>query len=175
MATSAKERYNKWYNTPLTHERLISLIHYNPISGFFKNVKGRKGAYNKPNIGIIRKDGYQEITIDYKHFLAHRLAFFYMTKSWPEQTVDHINKNKSDNKWENLRLASYSENNQYSKKPSNNTSGFKGVSKRNGSYRATIRKDGKQEHIGVYNSPELAYEAYRARAKELFDIFYYED
>lgn len=173
MKTNRKERYLKWYNTPLTHERLTTLVTYDAETGVFYKKKGRKGLTNNI-LGRKRKDGYVSITIDYKPFLAHRLAFFYMNKAWPKETIDHKNKDKSDNKWENLREASYSENNQYTTIPKNNTSGFKGVSRKNGSFRATIRKNGLQEHIGVYNTAELAYEAYCNRAKELFGEFYYE-
>lgn len=175
MGKSHKERYEKWYNTPLTHDRLINLFKYDPTEGVFIRIKGKKGAISGYDVGIIRKDGYKELTIDYKPFLAHRLAFFYMTGNWPEETIDHKNKIKSDNRWINLRQASYSENNQYSKIPKNNTSGYKGVSKKGDVFRASIRIDGKQEHIGVYETAELAYEAYCKRAKELFGEFYYED
>lgn len=175
MSKSHKERYDNWYNTPLTHERLLSLVSYNKETGYFSRLKGGKGIVRLENIGRIRKDGYVEITLDYKPFLAHRLAVFFINGEWPEETVDHKNHIRHDNRWVNLRIATYTENNQNSKLPSNNSTGFKGVSKRNGYFRATIRNKGKQEHIGVYKTPELAYIEYCKRAKEIFGEFYYED
>lgn len=76
--------------------------------------------------------------------------------------VDHINGNKLDNRLSNLRLASKQENARNRGKNSNNRSGYKGVCFAKGSdkWRAYITVDGRQVHLGLHSTPELAYGAY---------------
>jgi hypothetical protein len=87
--------------------------------------------------------------------------------------VDHINRNKLDNRRENLRIASKGENAINSKVPSNNTSGFKGVTwdKSKGKWQAQIMYQQKYIHIGRYTNLADAVEARRIKAVELFGEF----
>lgn len=78
--------------------------------------------------------------------------------------VDHIDGNTLNNVRANLRLADYSENGRNRKRQSNNKSGFKGVYKADKKWRASIRLHGKQIHLGGFDTPEEAYEAYKAAA-----------
>ncbi|MEW4959716.1 HNH endonuclease, partial [Enterobacter cloacae subsp. cloacae] len=90
-------------------------------------------------------------------------AWFYVHGYLPEQEVDHINRIRSDNRIENLRLATRSENAKNKEKSKANTSGFKGVSqqKKTGNWVAHIRLNGKNKHLGTFRSPERASIAYR--------------
>ena len=83
--------------------------------------------------------------------------------------IDHINHNGLDNRRENLRICTHAENMRNSRKGKDNTSGYKGVcwAKRDKKWRAQIRKDNKNIHIGYYNTLEEAARAYDAKAKEL--------
>ncbi len=86
--------------------------------------------------------------------------------------VDHINGNGLDNRKENLRICTASQNTKNKRLAINNTVGLKGVTRRqNGKYVAQIRKDYKLETIGTFDSPEEAHEAYCLRAIELFGEF----
>lgn len=87
--------------------------------------------------------------------------------------VDHINGNTLDNRKSNLRFSTNQENARNSKKPSNNTSGHKGVFhyKDRDRYRAFIKYDGRQVHIGMFDTLDEAAEAYRNKAVELFGAF----
>ena len=85
--------------TPLTAELLKEIRIYDPLTGvFYINSKYKSvcGCINKVN-------GYIQLNINHRTYLAHRLAFLYMTGAWPEQEVDHINRIRNDNRWENLR------------------------------------------------------------------------
>jgi hypothetical protein len=87
--------------------------------------------------------------------------------------VDHVNHNTLDNRRENLRACSHSENNHNQRKRCDNSSGFKGVSwnKRQKKWRAYIKINGKQQHLGYYTSEIEAAAAYDAAAAELHGDF----
>ena len=80
---------------------------------------------------------------------------------------DHINRNTLDNRRENLRIATNTENQFNKDKQSNNKTGYKGVSLyKNGLYRAGMTVNGKSKHLGYRKTPQEAYELYLAAAKE---------
>lgn len=87
--------------------------------------------------------------------------------------VDHINRNRLDNRRENLRVASRSQNTANSIKPSTNTSGFKGVHYRKdqGRWRAFIRVNKKGISLGQYSTAEEAAKAYNEAAVKYFGEF----
>lgn len=90
------------------------------------------------------------------------------------QTVDHVNRNKTDNQRGNLRLASYSEQNLNTKTRSDNTSGHRGVyweSRRN-CWRVCLNHDNKQLHVGQFKDKLLAIAAYHAKATEVYGGFF---
>jgi hypothetical protein len=80
--------------------------------------------------------------------------------------VDHKNCNPLDNRTENLRLATKSENQSNKRMPKNNKSGFKGVSydKENKKWQSHICSNGKRKNLGRYSTKEEAYNAYCAAA-----------
>ncbi len=97
--------------------------------------------------------------------LAHRLAYKLMTGEDPgNQVVDHINCDRADNRWCNLRLATRSQNRMNSKRK---TKGYVFV---NGRYRARIYVRGQQECLGTFDTAEEATAAYQKRAKEVYDV-----
>lgn len=114
--------------------------------------------------GTLNKSGYIYIGIKDKRVGAHRLAWFLVTGSWPETTVDHINRVKSDNRWCNLRLASRNQQGYNREANRNSTSRYKGVSLyRKTKWRAYARIDGVGKHIGIFNTEleaKLAYDNY---------------
>lgn len=78
------------------------------------------------------------------------------------EQVDHINHDTLDNRRENLRLASFSQNAMNRNKQQRNTSGYKGVSwiNRCNKWLARIKVNNKSIHLGYFDDPETAYEAY---------------
>lgn len=83
--------------------------------------------------------------------------------------VDHIDHNGINNRRHNMRLCTRSENLQNQRRRLDNTSGFKGVNfyKRTGRWRAYIMRDGKERHLGYFDTPEDAYAAYCSASKVL--------
>ena len=113
----------------LTQSQLKELLHYDPDTGIFTNLVTRNGrALIGDQAGYLRPTGYVIITLNYKRYRAHRLAWLYMYGVWPKDQLDHINRVSHDNRIANLREVSNSENQQNSGIQTNNTSGHKGVS-----------------------------------------------
>lgn len=140
------------------------MLHYDPITGVFTWKKDVGNVKAGAVAGSKVKKGYLLIRLRRKQYLAHRLAWFWMTGEWPKTLIDHKNTNKTDNRWLNLRQASNSENLLNRGRNANNTSGFKGVSlnKSNGRFEAYLTIQGKRKHLGYYDIPEEAHKSYIA-------------
>lgn len=141
----------------LTQERLKEVLHYDPGSGVFTRLVSAGGQVAGSIAGSISVEGYRQIRIDGKHYRGARLAFLYMTGVAP-LIVDHINRKRHDDRWENLREADFSQNAANNKLSTSNKSGFKGVSwdKRLKRWRVRVSIDGKQQLIGYFEDFELA-------------------
>jgi len=87
------------------------------------------------------------------------------------EEVDHIDLNTLNNCRSNLRLATHSQNSSNQRKRSDNSSGFKGVYLKNKKWCAEIRINGKKKHLGYFETPELAYNAYCKISMKLRGIF----
>lgn len=153
---------------PLTHERLKELFGYNPETGLFTRLVAlAKSSYVGEVAGTLDPKGYIVLGIDYKLYLGHRLAWFYMTGEWPSKHIDHIDGVRSNNCFANLREASVSENAQnVTKSRKDSKSGFLGVFKHGVKWTARITINGKTKHLGLFTTPELASEAYVAAKRE---------
>lgn len=128
--------------------------------------KVRKGPKGKVGIaGYTRGDGYKLTMIDRVYYFNHRLVWLYFNGYIPEGIVDHIDRNPSNNRIENLREATQQCNLRNTSMFSSNTSGVKGVSvyKRTGKWRAFITLNNKGKHLGYYDTlEEAAYARYAA-------------
>lgn len=159
----------KKFNNKITHDRLLHVISYDPDTGLFtwKNPSGRRV---KAGEVVQRGSGdYNQIMIDTHSYYAHRLAWFYINKEWPDGIVDHVNRNKADNRIENLRLATHSENHHnMAHPPERNKHGMVGVTKAPyGKYSAKIRWKGDRLWLGTFDTPEDAGAAYMNKKREL--------
>ena len=118
------------------------------------------------DVGI--RSGYRYVIIERTLYQAHRLAFVLNTGSWPLHTVDHINGNKLDNTWSNLRDVPLDVNKQNMRKATSlSSTGFLGVERSRDKYRARIRVAGVMMSIGTYTTPEAAHEAYIKAKRKL--------
>lgn len=139
----------------LTQSRLKELFTYDPKTGLFTRNIYVPGQSSR--VGTLTAKGYLAIGIDRKHYLAHRLAFLYMTGEWPKEHVDHKNEIKTDNSWENLRDCTRSENFKNVGARKNNKLGVKGVTKTKTGYLVMFC-------IGTYKTIEEAKTAYEKMA-----------
>lgn len=149
----------------LTAQRLRELVHYDPETGAFTWAKGRPGCgYGKSAGSFDSSDGYWRMRCDGTTYKAHRLAWLYMTGEWPLQQVDHMDGNRANNRFANLRQASHSANqqNQRAAPISNKSCGLLGVTlhKPTGKWYSQIRFGGKRKYLGSFATAELAHEAY---------------
>lgn len=104
---------------------------------------------------------------------AHRLAWFYVTGSWPKAEIDHKDTVRSHNWWTNLREATTQENGANRKRNKNNTSGYKGVywSNQRKMWAAKINPNRKQVNLGFHKTPEDAHGAYKRACIKYYGEF----
>lgn len=153
----------------ITQSRLKELLHYEPDTGVFTWLVRTSDSVRIGDLaGGCHGNRYRRIRIDGKLYLAHRLAWLYMTGAWPDNQIDHVNGVRDDNRIANLREATNAENQQNRAKDVRNTSGFPGVSwcRRDSKWRGLIKFEGRQKYLGVFDSPADAHAAYlKAKAE----------
>jgi hypothetical protein len=158
----------------ITRERLIELVLYNPIDGSFVWRYSRGGHIKQGEpAGFPHYSGYITLKLDGKMYQAHRLAWLWVYGRWPKEEIDHENLNRADNKINNLREATHSQNQHNTSAYKNNSTGMKGVTylKQNKKWMAQIQRNKQNYYLGVYNTPEEAHVAYKTAAKEFFGEF----
>ena len=154
-------------------ERLREVLKYSRKTGLFtwRVLANTNGALLGQVAGYRRDDGYIEIGFDGRVYRAHRLAWAFVYGAWPEGLLDHKNGVRDDNRIANLRPTTRSLNLQNQRHPrSNNRTGLLGVSpakRQSAMWRATIKVNGKQVHLGTFDCPNKAYRAY-LKAKRKF-------
>lgn len=139
----------------ITQERLKELLDYDPETGVFvwKVRIGNRDSIGHVAGGIGGK-GYPCIGIYGGQYRSHRLAFLWMTGELPTNEIDHINRERTDNRWKNLRAVTHKGNSRNMPMKSVNTSGITGVSwfKRDSTWRARIKVDYESIHLGLFDS-----------------------
>jgi len=151
----------------ITQKRLKEVLTYNPESGdfFWRESKGCAAAGKK--IVSVDSSGYFKLKVDGNYYLLHRLAWLYTYGVYPLSCIDHINRNRRDNRISNLRLATNAENCRNAGMRSDNTSGVTGVGRIGSKWRVRIMVDGVTLYLGSYNDIELA-ELVAVEAKNKF-------
>jgi hypothetical protein len=156
-----------------TKERLDELLALDLAAGHFTRKVSRGGNRAGTIAGTLDARGYIKIQIDGKYYSAHRLIFFMMTGHWPEGEIDHINGDRSDNRWRNLREATPAENSRNRRTTARNTSGVPGVywDAASGKWRAQIQVNRKKINLGYFTEFEDAVAARRAAEVKYFGEF----
>lgn len=156
----------------ITQDRLKELLLYNKETGLFIWKSKRSNRVKKGSVaGSPETRGYIRIGIDGISYLAHRLAFLYVEGKIPVM-VDHINLDKSDNRWNNLRDCSPTENQRNLSVRGDSSTGVKGVTcEYGGKYRARIRVGGVRYNLGSYDSLDEATELVQLAREEAHGEF----
>jgi hypothetical protein len=149
----------------LTQERLKELLSYDPETGVFVRIKQTSSNAKIGDVaGNTNRNGYHYTQVDGTKFRTHRLIWLYMTGKFPPDSIDHIDRNPSNNRFANLRAVTKSENQHNQKMHCVNTSGFKGVNyyKNSKKWSAQITLNNVKKHLGTFFTPEEANVAYLA-------------
>jgi hypothetical protein len=136
----------------VTQQQALDLFSYDPATGElhwrYSHNKAKAGAV----VGAITPHGYRLTSIDKKRYYVHRLVWLIHHGQFP-RLLDHINRNRSDNRIENLRAATQAQNMQNTRLQKNNTSGVKGISwskSRRKFEVAYTDKQGRYRHVGRF-------------------------
>jgi hypothetical protein len=165
--------------TDITAAYLQSIMDYDPETGSLRwkhradaSPEWNSNHAGKP-AGASHKRGYRRIKIDRREYQAHRLVWLWVTGNWPQAEIDHINLDRADNRFCNLRAASRSQNKMNKPRQSNNTSGFKGVSwnRSRQKWLAQIKHDGQVRYLGFFDDPSAAHAVYCEAADKYFGEF----
>ena len=160
----------------LSHQRLKDQLTYLPSLGLFK-WNERKGRCGKGDIaGAVNSNGYRIIQVDGVQYFAHRLAWFYVHGEMPD-IIDHVNRDRCDNRLCNLRVADASQNSLNTPINKLNTSGHKGViwHKQRGKWLVQLRVARKIYSFGLYVDINEAVAVAKKERKRLHGEFYTEE
>lgn len=147
----------------ITAERLRELTTYHPDTGYF--VWRKKEASKQivgARVGNKTGHGYIEARIDGNRVYLHRMAWLYMTGTIPSCQIDHINGDRADNRFCNLREANNGQNQQNARLKKTNKSGYRGVywNTSNKAWVACICIDRTSKYLGSFADPKEAHEAW---------------
>lgn len=157
----------------ITHAELLSLMTYDPETGIFHWREYKYPRKSDLTVGWTSDEGYRKASIRCKTYPLHRLAWFYVHKRWPRGQIDHINRDKADNRLSNLRDATHAQNKTHTGVYRNNRLGVRGVRKKNRGrrYEARITHEGRVIHLGHYLTIEEAAAARKAAERLLHGEF----
>ncbi len=154
----------------LTQSVVKKLFHYDPVTGIVTRlVRTAQRHQVGEAVGSSGARGYLQTTVGSRKYMLHRLIWLWVYGAWPVADIDHKNRIRNDNRLDNLRAATRSENNHNTGISQANSSGYQGVTwdKSRCRWVANIRAHGKQRHLGRFQTPQAASEAYQA-AKRVY-------
>lgn len=122
----------------ITQTELKNIINYNPETGQFTWLVSCGSVKKGDKAKVNHSEGYITIVIAKKKYKAHRLAYFYMTGKMPSNDMDHLNGNRADNRWSNLRAATRKENAKNKRLRKDSKSGVHGVTLQKGKWHSRI-------------------------------------
>jgi hypothetical protein len=130
----------------ITQEQLKEYVHYDPETGIFTRGEAR-------HFGRTMRNGYIRARISGNDFYAHRLAWLYQYGQWPNGHIDHINGVRKDNRIQNLRVVSPSENSRNAKRRRNSATRITGVTlMESGKLKAAICIAYKNIYLGCFDT-----------------------
>ena len=143
-------------------EQLKQILRYSPENGKFVWLKHKyRPTLVGQTAGSRTVSEYWAIAINNRKILAHRLAWFYMTGEWPTEHIDHIDGNKQNNAFANLRQVTRTGNLQNMRRPTKaNKCGYLGVSAHQNKWIMQIMVNGRRIRKSGFDTPEKAHQAY---------------
>lgn len=163
-------KVNEEKQDKLTHELVRKMFDYNEETGeliwkWHPYPKRMAALVGNPIKGLSR-NGYKRVHISGDTHYLHRMIWFWNHGEWPSKSLDHINNDKTDNRLCNLREATSTQNarNKKMNRP-------KGVHKHRDKYRSRIQVNGRKVHLGCFDTPEEAHNAYCEAAEKHFAEF----
>lgn len=162
----------------LSAEYVRSILDYDPKTGHlhWRPRNTFSIGWNTRWVGAVAGflvKGHLQIQIDGANYYAHRLAWLHFYGTWPLEQIDHINRDRRDNRINNLRLANHAENCRNKGMQRNNTSGYTGVSfeHQRGLWRARITRDKKALFDAFFETAEEASVAREAALESVHGRF----
>lgn len=155
----------------MTRDEVLARVRYDPVTGLFERLPLIGRGFNKPGPipVVLNHAGYPMVRLNGRAFLAHRLAWLIMTSEDrdPALPLDHINGDRSDNRWVNLRAATPALNTKNRGRGKNNSSGVVGVCLQSsgGPWKARLSEGGRQ-HFSLHLCFGKAVQARRAMEAE---------
>jgi hypothetical protein len=148
-------------------ENIRRLLTYDATSGefYWRETRGRRkqGAL----AGNVSPRGYRRIHCNGRAYFAHQLAWYMHYGVFPHTEIDHIDRNRDNNRIANLRLSNRTEQLHNTGVRTDNSSGYKGISWESGRFRTYINIGGTRVHLGRYMTFD---EAYRARKRAEMEL-----
>lgn len=153
-------------------EQFRSVLAYDPATGHFSWLGTGRGRKIGQAAGNLTNRGYVHIAFNGVRYAAHRLAWLFSYGEWPNGQIDHVNRDKADNRISNLRVASPSDNQHNKLAPSNNMSGLKGIRFKKNRWEASCMVRGKRKYLGRFVSEREAIDAYNMYAATAVGDFF---
>lgn len=153
----------------ITVEKLKEYLWLDQHSGRFYWIKKVRGRPLWSKAGGLDAHGYGQLNFGGNVYKEHRLVWLYMTGEWPNAQIDHMNHDRRDNRFQNLRVVDNAGNHLNRPMQRNNKTGFVGVhkNKKTGIYESYITKDGKRIRLGRFRNLDDAVDARRKANAEL--------
>lgn len=156
----------------INQARVRELFDYDPVRGVLVWRVNRRGSFARVGAVAGSTGRYVTVSVDCRIYPAHSLIWLWCHGVYPDE-IDHINRNKHDNRLENLRVCSRSQNTGNVGLRSTNVTGYRGVwfAKHAGRWRAAIKINGRSKHLGYFGTAQFAAIAYNIAARKHFGEF----
>ena len=158
-------------NQRVSVDELRERFCYDAETGGFVWRRHRRSDWLGAKAGTVAFNGYLYLSLRGYKLLAHRAAWAYVHGAWPVEQIDHISRDRLDNRITNLRIAEPTQNMANCAVRPHNRCGVKGVQERKGKFVAFLSKNRKQRYLGTYGTPEQAHAAYMAAARQMHGEF----
>ncbi len=155
----------------MTNDELLEIMNdrMTYVAGNLIYIKASYKSLFMRKVGIVQKNGYKYVQIKCKKYLEHRLIFLLFHGYLPKE-IDHINRKPLDNRIENLRPCTSSQNKQNRTNQSNTKYSVKGIrqTKSTGHWSVRIKLDGKEISLGTFKTYKDAARARREGEEKYF-------